>query len=146
MVYGIIYHIFDTTNGKCYVGQTTRDLSARKSEHLAEANKNNGHFHRALHQRPDAFVWTVLTAVSTQEELNRAEIDLGLLFDALAPAGYTMRLGYQKGVMSEVSKNKLRVPKSIETRMRMSKPKSAETRARISVARKLYWQNARASR
>jgi hypothetical protein len=48
---GLIYHAFDMSNGKCYVGQTGRTLEQRIKGHLEK--RVNYPFSNALHKRPE---------------------------------------------------------------------------------------------
>ena len=69
-MYGVVYSVTNNLDGKQYVGQTTRTLEERFSEH-AEADSLLG---RAI-QRDGAenFSCEVLAECKTQEELNTQE-------------------------------------------------------------------------
>ncbi len=103
---GIIYHAFDTTNGKAWVGQTQGTLEERQKEHLSQHSKCTV-FRNALLKRPDAFVWTVLTSgLTEQSDLDDAEIYWGLFLDTLVPNGYNLKLGRGRTVWSEEEKER----------------------------------------
>lgn len=99
-----VYHAFDTSNGKCYVGQTVREpWTDRRDEHLA--SRGCTPFSRALRKRPEAFVWTVLVSgLVMQSEADEAEIYWGNFFHSLKPEGYGLRLGFGRGQHSEESR------------------------------------------
>lgn len=100
----VIYHAFDTSNGKAYVGQTW-EWPYRKKQHL----KGNSYFDRALRKRPQTFVWTILVSdLENQQELDRAEDAFILEFKTIHPLGYNIRRGGSRGKMHEDSKEKCR--------------------------------------
>lgn len=71
---GIIYlAIFP--NGKMYVGQTTRDLGHRISQHKSEAERGKGSvFHKAINKYGfNNIKWKIIDVANTQEELNEKE-------------------------------------------------------------------------
>lgn len=74
---GLIYHVFNTVNGKSYVGQTWQDLAQRWKEHCDPSSGCRA-LRAAVHKHgPDVFVLTQLTACSTQCELDESEAHLG---------------------------------------------------------------------
>ncbi len=156
MKLGIIYHAFDTSNGKAYVGQTWDTLDLRKKRHFEDLRRTFV-FQNALRKRPNDFVWTVLTSCRTQEEMDQAELYWGEFFDCLWPHGYCLKLGGTGGKHSDVSKQKMRehharpwlgkkMPQNVREKMRRShtgKPSgssgkkwSLEARQRLSEIRK----------
>jgi hypothetical protein len=119
---GVVYHAFDTTNGKAYVGQTWTGLDNRMKEHLG--NKTNHPFANALRSRPETFVWTVLTKVSSQNELDSAELYWGEFFSCMVPSGYNLKLGMSRGRVSEETLHRMRVAQQnrpIEARTKLSR-------------------------
>lgn len=76
---GTIYKITNTTNGKAYIGQTTRDVSQRWEEHLSGAFKNEFSERSALQKALRAygtwnFEFEVLeTGIQSQAELTAKE-------------------------------------------------------------------------
>lgn len=100
---GLVYHAFDTTNGKAYVGQTASSLEERRKEHLSCRDRRP--FLNALRKRSHAFVWTVLTSgLTSQEDLDKAEIYWGTFFECLVPRGYNLRLGSGHVMWSEAER------------------------------------------
>ncbi len=133
MAVGLIYQAFDTSNGKSYIGQTWLPWPKRMVQHLGGADKRpsrNGLLKNALHARPEAFIWTVLTThVQTQKELDDAETYWGTFFDVLHPNGYCLKLGRGRGLMSDETKSRL----SASLKRAWSRP---EARARMVAAAK----------
>lgn len=78
--FGIVYKVTNKVNGKVYIGQTTRTLNKRKSEHISAAltEKYKGqcseYFHNALRKYgKNAFVWEILETCSNKYDLDLAE-------------------------------------------------------------------------
>lgn len=73
----LIYKATNTVNGKIYIGQTTRTLKKRMSEHKHNAiyNKKKGnHFYSAIRKYGwDAFKWEVIEECNSVEEMEQAE-------------------------------------------------------------------------
>lgn len=104
---GLIYHAFDTSNGKSYVGQTWDTLENRRKEHLRKRKKQFV-FQNALQKRQRDFVWSVLSnGMQTQKELDEAEVYWGKFFDSLHPNGYNLKLGAGRGSVSEETRKKM---------------------------------------
>jgi group I intron endonuclease len=156
-VNGIVYHAFDTSNGKAYVGQAGSTLEKRKAGHLRFTK--NLPFTNALRKRPEAFVWTVLTSgLTTQAELDEAEIYWGTFFDCLVPNGYNLKLGSGHVIWSDEEKarqsirltGKKQTPETIAKRVAtlkgmkmpgvskalLGKPKTEQHRENISKGRR----------
>lgn len=73
---GIIYKVTCETNGKIYIGQTTKSLYMRKQQHKYRAFKGDRRsaFQVAiLDEGFDNFKWEILIAVESQDELDRWE-------------------------------------------------------------------------
>lgn len=92
---GIIYCATNTTNGKCYVGQTLRLFRLRKTEHYNAAlnHKDNFYFHSALRKEPDKFEWTILEENIAPELLNEREQYWIQKKNSFVPNGYNLTLG-----------------------------------------------------
>ena len=76
-MFGIVYKVTNTVNGKVYVGQTRRSLHVRQLDHLREARKGNTrlHLHRAIAKYGEqSFHWEILEEAATKEELDRLEM------------------------------------------------------------------------
>jgi group I intron endonuclease len=130
-LYGIIYCVYCTVTGKCYIGQTTKGISQRWSQHIADANRNHIPFSRAIAEHgADAFELSILAEANSQEQLDELEAKWILLKRSYDPeAGYNRRFGGISGKLT------------IETKATMSKAQyghssSPEARARQSKAMK----------
>ncbi|MBR1419537.1 MAG: GIY-YIG nuclease family protein [Selenomonadaceae bacterium] len=155
----IIYVIINTINGKIYIGQTTRSLSERISEHISNKKTLIG---RAIQK----YGWTnfsvkVIEVCDTIEQLNEREKFWIAKYDSIVPNGYNLTEGGNNGTHSadvcarlsaantgkklsaetckKISEAKKGTHLSKETRAKMSamrkgKSKSNETRARMKLA------------
>ena len=149
---GIIYKIQNKSNGKIYIGQTTRTLEIRLQEHLRHTET---YIERAIKKYwIDAFEVSVIEECETLEELNEREIYWIDKFNCKRPKGYNICIGGKNGspghILSPESRKKIsqskkgkKNPISDETRRKMiqsrkanNKPVSVETRAKISASRK----------
>lgn len=152
---GIIYRAYDS-EGKSYIGQTTRELEVRRKEH--ESSKDNKIFHKALRERGlDAFKWEVLEENIPEDQLLEREKYWSKVFDSQLN-GYNgkHRISYFPNCrkpLSEEHKRKLSAAhkgkqKSEEHKRKLSearkgkspankgKPRSEETKRKISEALK----------
>lgn len=96
-MYGIIYKVTNQANGKIYIGQTTKTLKARMTQHLSHAKKDTsrkGYFQRALkrhgHQN---FMWEVIDQGDSPEELNDKEEDWIIYYGSYGKNGYNLTPG-----------------------------------------------------
>lgn len=103
---GIIYHIFCTKNGKCYVGQTWQSLEERVGDHK-KPSSNCVKLRRAIKKYGrGSFVESVLTSgLTTQEDMNAAEVYWIGYFDS-RKNGYNIKEGGGNGKHSEETKLK----------------------------------------
>jgi group I intron endonuclease len=76
MVYGIVYRITNTKNGKIYIGQTTGSLRSRFTGHKYGAFKARKNCHLYYSMRKygaDSFSCAKIDEASSKEELDRLE-------------------------------------------------------------------------
>lgn len=126
----IIYKVTNLINGKMYVGQTTRDLSYRMSQHLRSSR----------HSRPSIlgkaikkygfqyFKFENIDTANTKDELNSKEIFWIKNLSTQIPYGYNILPGGEGIAMTEYVKN--RISESCKGKKR--KPFSEEHKRRIS--------------
>ena len=110
MLYGIIYVIRNTVNGKCYVGQTARSLAIRWNEHLKESRRNHPRYllHRALNKYGESkFIVEAVASGSSQEELDRLEEYWCYELKSMSPTGYNLSVGVSQGRLSDNTKRKI---------------------------------------
>lgn len=71
----IIYESYNKTNGKVYVGLTTKTLEVRKASHLRSAKAGSkSAFHRAIRKYGnDSFEWYEVAKVNCVESLHKLE-------------------------------------------------------------------------
>jgi group I intron endonuclease len=106
-VYGIIYKATNLLNNKSYIGQTTRSLEKRISDHYA-ASKNTKYryFTNAIKKYGITnFSWQLLEECSTKEDLDLAEIKWIEHFNTLnEDFGYNLKTGGSYGKHSDITK------------------------------------------
>lgn len=80
-------------SGKCYIGQTTRKMRTRFTQHRADANRGSKlpvHCAWRAHGEPDL---QVIGSYDSHEELHQAEIEAIASHNTLAPNGYNVGFG-----------------------------------------------------
>lgn len=92
----IVYLIRNKVSGKCYVGQTRRTLQQRFNSHKKVVGRSNAC--KALSDAMarhgvDNFSIEVLHRCSSQEEMDRMEIQFIAKLKTFAPGGYNLTLG-----------------------------------------------------
>ena len=86
MAYGIIYLIWNMLNGKKYVGQTTKNLNYRISQHMKKKNSIVGAAMKKYGL--ENFHYGVVETCNTQEQLNERERYYIAVLNCKAPYGY----------------------------------------------------------
>lgn len=96
-VYGIIYCILNTVNDKKYIGQTIKDLSLRKRQHINLANNGSKWaIHQAIRKYSNEnFEWLIIDSADNQEELNEKEMYWIDYYNTFYEGGYNMAVGGQ---------------------------------------------------
>jgi group I intron endonuclease len=108
-VFVLVYLIRNTINGKCYVGQTTRDLEQRWYEHCLLHGKCRALENAIRKYGADAFEVSVVARVETQDALNVLEKVTCAALNTYAPHGYNLREGGNAaGKMHEQTRQLLR--------------------------------------
>lgn len=80
-------------SGKCYIGQTTRKVQTRFTQHRADANRGSKlpvHCAWRAHGEPDL---QVIGLYDSHEDLHQAEIEAIASHNTLAPNGYNVGYG-----------------------------------------------------
>ena len=108
---GLIYKITNNINGKCYVGQTTRSLDVRISEHIFASTKKDTQsvLCKAIRKYGwSNFSYEILENDIPIEQLNNKEVIYGKIHKALVPNGYSLEImGGPGSMMSEETKRKI---------------------------------------
>jgi len=135
----IIYKATNRINGLSYIGQTIQPLKYRIKKHF---NGKETYFSNALHKYGDEnFDWEIIEECNSKEQLNEREQYYISKLNTLRPNGYNLTLGGDGGTLgykhTEETKEKLRKPKSEETKKKLSeshkgKKLSEETKEKIS--------------
>ena len=126
-MYGQVYLITNTVNGKRYVGQTTYPLHERWQSHKTASRNPKTALHSALRKYGlNKFTIEQIDTADSQESLNKAEDFYILVLGTLASdIGYNLKRGGNNAPISESTKEKMRlvkvgVSKTPETRAKMS--------------------------
>lgn len=106
---GIIYIIINLINGKQYVGQTTRDINVRISEHKRKKNYVLG---KSIKKYGiENFKWISFSC--PEEDLDWTEIFLIKELNTLVPNGYNLEMGgYTNKHLSREIKRKISISTS----------------------------------
>lgn len=125
-IYGFIYKITNTVNGKIYVGQ-------HKGKEFGDYWGSGLLLHRAYKKYGiDAFVREIIAFASFKDELNFMECYYIQKLNSMNPNGYNVATGGRGGYTGEITE---------ESRRKISefhkgKPKSEETKRKMSYAKK----------
>ena len=142
----IVYMITNTINGKKYVGQTSKTLEKRISEHVYNALelKMEGHFYSAIRNNGlDAFSVVILQTCQTRNELNSAEIKwISNLRTHDPKFGYNKTFGGNSNqatpeTAQKISKANSGRPQSLETRKKRSVSMTGRKIIKKSKSRKI---------
>jgi group I intron endonuclease len=101
---GLVYLIRNTVNGKCYVGQTRRDIHERWKEHIRKTQYVLGAA-MAFYGK-DKFEFSVICEVPN-DDLNDREVKEIAERETLVPNGYNLQIGGENRDMHEETKRKI---------------------------------------
>jgi len=119
---GIIYKA-TFSNGKCYIGQTTRSLDARKRDHISSKNKENVVFHNAINKYGENdIIWEIIDISDSITELNEKEMYWIKFYNSYIhfenSNGYNMTLGGESTLgWIPTEETKLKIGKSNKGRL-----------------------------
>ena len=127
---GVIYRITHSASGRCYIGQTVRDVQLRWREHC---NQTKGciYLKNALNKYGvAAFTFEVLVDKEcTKEELNDLEVHYIKELDTRAPQGFNLRGGGDVQWIHNWTRQKMSLKK-------LGKKATDATRIKMSASRK----------
>jgi group I intron endonuclease len=108
----IIYKATNLINGKCYVGQTTKDFEKYKNSHIKNAlNGYEKTFYDAIRKHgKDNFKWEILKEnIKDKLMLNLMETFMIMVHHShISESGYNKTWGGDGGPCSEETKEKIR--------------------------------------
>ena len=169
---GCVYVATNISNGKQYVGCTTKSLKDRMNGHISHAAQGRGTlFCNAIRKYgPELFQWDILCEHDDESTLINLEIYFMVYLDSLSPKGYNLMIGSPGRVnlllsdeaRKKLSKANIGKSPSLETREKLreiaknmspeqreklaaaqrGKTHSAETRAKMSTAIKKSLESA----
>lgn len=122
-----IYMIKNKTNGKMYIGQTTRSFKRRFSEHIRKSKVNEHLKNAFLKYGYDGFHYIIIDTTDTIEKLNELETYYIKLYDTInREKGYNFNTGGNDQIptdevrekMSKAHKGRKHTPEWIEKRKR----------------------------
>lgn len=115
IVYGRVYCVTNTLNGKRYVGQTVQSLAARWRQHKYLASSRSILSAAIAKYGASVFVIREVAQARNQSELNELEARLIAEFNTVLPYGYNLRGGGNGGgPWNETTRVKLRTIYSTE--------------------------------
>lgn len=106
MTTGIIYRA-TSPSGKCYIGQTLRDLDVRMKQHYRSAEHKNYPFALALRKYGDEIEWEILYSDVPVEHLHALEEVVIMYHGSFEYEGYNATSGGESGEKSEETRRKL---------------------------------------
>lgn len=133
-MYGIVYLITNSENGKQYVGQTLRSLEERWSEHVRKAKAHDNHYlgKAILRYGSEKFSIEEICQTASQEELDHLEIETIARLNTLRPHGYNLTKGGLGGAPDEETREKIRQSKMGDKNPNYQRIYTPEERERIS--------------
>jgi len=88
--YGIIYKVVNNTDGKIYIGQTTKSLELRIKNHA----KQGCYLYNAINKYGIVnFEYSIIETCDSKEELDEMEFHYIKQYNSLVPNGYNLTLG-----------------------------------------------------
>ena len=140
----IIYKATNTINKMCYIGQTIKTITTRKSGHKNCVNNRNinTYFHISIRKYGwDNFTWEVLCECDTKEELNEMEFHYIKQYHSyIKDYGYNMTYGGDntlKTIYNHKLIGDLNPSKRPEVRKKISESKKGCKRPDLSKRNKL---------
>lgn len=128
----IVYKVTNLVNGKIYIGQTKRPLTARWRDHCKKQNKSGFLKNAIAKYGSKNFTISVISRCSSLEEMNSRERAYINLFKSRYPSGYNLSSGGSDFFKhSDVTKHKLR-------QANLGKKVKKNTKEKISVSLKKH--------
>lgn len=102
----VIYCIVNKISGKYYIGQTSKSLEYRWSQHCQPSSKCYGLSGAIKKYGKENFSIGIVGEYKTQEDLNNAEEYFIDYYNCLAPNGYNLTTGGEHTSLSKTSRHK----------------------------------------
>ena len=94
MIYGVIYLLFNTINGKMYIGQTKQAFKRRIAEHKRDSKKRKVGVDAAIHKYGwENFRYGVIKKCASKAEMDTWEKFFIILLNTKSPNGYNLTDG-----------------------------------------------------
>lgn len=105
----IVYKLTNTINGKSYIGQTSRNLSQRLTQHRSKGSKC-----LALHNAINQYGWgnfsvEILATANTKSDLDELESLFIDKLNTISPNGYNLMAGGAAPAHNEATKLKMSI-------------------------------------
>lgn len=133
---GYIYKITNKQDNKLYIGQTTQDLEERWRHHKYK-NSNCRYLKSAINKYGIENFEFKLICICFDNDLDKNEIYYMKKYNTLAPNGYNLREGGNRGKHNEETKKKISETLKnrtdiVRTHHQLGKPHTDEVRDKIS--------------
>jgi group I intron endonuclease len=138
---GIIYCARNITNGKIYIGKTSKSLEERRSKHESMANCSKYYFHNAIGKHgKESFAWSVIDFSddeSTLSDLERLYIDL--FSSSIRECGYNSTHGGDGTSCNDITKQKISIANTGKVRTIEMKSRNSEAQLNRYKNNLPYW-------
>jgi group I intron endonuclease len=130
---GYIYKIINKINNKIYIGQTIRNPQIRWEEHCKKTDRCLALNNSINKYSKENFILEIICECSN-DKLDELEIKYIKELNSLYPNGYNLTSGGQNNnkLMSEISRNRMRIKKIGKDNPNFGKERSFETKKKIS--------------
>lgn len=108
VVYGVIYVVTNTVNGKQYVGQTTKTAEQRWKGHTSKSSNCRALWNAIQKYRVESFTLGVVGTGSDKQDLDAKESEWVAKLGTMAPNGYNLTTGGDSGGSWSQETNELR--------------------------------------
>ena len=144
-----IYKAYCIHTHKVYIGQTSRNLAVRISEHANGKNKQSRLYEAICKYGLESFEWEVLEECSTLEDANRREVELIAEYNSFNKGYNSHKGGRAGGALSPEGMSRRQASReanggytSVSLRQKANNvAKDPEVRSKISNSVKQLWED-----
>lgn len=142
MKIGVVYAVYNTHNGKLYIGKTTQSLQKRWSNHLCSAKRGNKtHLHRAIRKSGAGCFIVFPIYIARDIFLDAIEIYFIRSFNTMKE-GYNETIGGDGGFTGRTPEGVERIKQAnLGNKYSLGYKHSKESIEKISKAAKVMWSN-----